>query len=653
MRGSQEALTAGDIPKAKQLCDQALHLAEAFGPADTRPSRSLILLAEIYRAQDQLNLAEQSFKDAVASCQKAVGPDHPAMMMPVENLANFYYFVQKRYDQAAPLCEWMLRLAKIASPRNNADIVKRTRAVAAVYRAMGQFERAEPYYKQTLTLTEQNPEELPVNLLKVSDFYREWGKYEPAESLAKRALNLSENAAQSGTNTEAQENVAVSLYGLAEIYRSWGKADLAEPLYERSMAMVEQKEGKDSPELAHPLEGLAATLLNQGKTNESEMVYLRALAVTEDKMEPDAPVIKAVVREYAALLDAANRSAEANALRQTRQWKELMFNSKRTLKTNVAESERLCGEALKLAETFGPNDTRRSQSQVQMAEIYRWQGRNDLAEASFHDAVASCEKAVGPNHPDMIAPLESLANFYHYTKVQYDQVASLYQWILNIVQSSPTPDYVNVASWSRNLAEVYRQENQNALAETFYKQALAAIETATNSPESDQVQYLQDLADSYRAWNKCDEAEPLAKRALAIREKAAAADAGPDAQLDIAVSCDSLGQLYLAWNKPDQAELFYNRSLGIVDKIAGADSPDLTPRLMGLAAALHAQKKNEAAIVQYQRALAIAEKTAGSGAPQPDVVGILEKYAAVLQDLNRSDEAKSLLARAEAIRKSN
>jgi tetratricopeptide (TPR) repeat protein len=250
----------------------------------------------------------------------------------------------------------------------------------------------------------------------------------------------------------------------------------------------------------------------------------------------------------------------------------------------------------------------------------------------------------------MIAPLEGLANFYYYTKVQYDQVAPLYQWILNIVQAGPAPENANVAVWSRNLAVVYRLDNQNTMAETFYKLALAEIETATNSTEADSVQYLQGLAEFYQAWNKCEEAEPLAKRALAIREKAAASDTEPDAQLDVAVCCDSLGQLYLAWNKPGLAETCYNRSLGIVEKITGAESPDLTPRLMGLAAALRSQKQYDKASAQYQRALAISEKASSLGATQPALAAILEKYAAMLQDMNKPDEAKALLARAESLR---
>jgi tetratricopeptide (TPR) repeat protein len=649
--GSQQALMIGDIAKAQQLCDQAMQLARGFGPQDVRPSRNLMLLAEIYRAGGHLDLAEQSFKDAAARCETAVGPDNPAMIAPLDSLANFYYFVQKRYDLAAPLCERILRIVETATPRNNAEVVKRARAVGTVYRDLKQYATAEPYFRQSLALVETNTSELGANLLKVSDFYREWGHYEQAEALSKRALALAENTARSNANSDAQENLAVSLYGLAEIYRTWGKTDLAEPLYERSVAIVEKKDGIDSSELAHPLTGLAATLRAEGKPGQAEALYKRVLSVTENKLEPDDAAVQAAVGDYAAMLDTLNRSGEADTLRRTQKWKELMFESARSLKSNLTNSEQRCTEALKLAVSFGPTDVRLSRSQVQMAEVYRWQGRKELAEQSYKDAVASCEKAVGPNHPDMIPPLESLANFYYYTKVEYDQVAPLYQWILDIVQGEPSPDNAEVASWSRNLADVYRLETQNAMAEAFYKRALSAAEAATNATEADTVQYLQALSDFYRSWDKCEQAEPLAKRALAIREKAAGPDAGPDAQLDVAVCCDGLGQIYLDWNRPDEAAACYARSLAIAEKIAGSESPDITPRLMGLASALRAQRKFAEAETQYQRALAITEKSTSAAAPE--LVEILEKYAGLLKDLNKPDQAKVLMARAESIRQQN
>jgi tetratricopeptide (TPR) repeat protein len=570
----------------------------------------------------------------------------------LEKLANFYYFAQHRYDLATPVCLRILQIVEKASSRDDAELINRARAVAAVYRIQRQYAKAEPFYQETLTVAGTNGDLLPECLLSAAGFYQEWGKHDKAESLCQQALAMRQKAAAANPGTESQMNLAISLYGLAETYRGWGKLDQAEQFYRQSEAIVEKASGPDSSELARPLTGLAATLADKGRTNEAVAIYQRAFAVTENNLEPGAPVVEDVLHGYTALLERMNRSGEANTLRETYQWRMLMYGSSRALRlNNLSEAERLTGEALKLAGAFGSNDIRLSQSQVQMAGVYRQQGKKDLAEQTYQEAIASCEKAVGPKSRDLILPLQSLANFYNYAKVQYDQVASLYQRILDIVRAAPVPDPLEVAQWERDLADVYRLANQNARAEDFYKQALASAESATNSPAGETVQYLQALGDFYRIDGRCDQAEPVLKRALAIRERASGSDSNPDAELDVAVCCDYLGQNYLAWNKPAQAELFYRRSLTIDEKIAGADSTDLAPRLMGLAKALCAQKKYAEAESQYKRALAITEKGFGSNAPQ--VADVLDQYAGLLADMKKTEDAKNMRDWADSLRKEN
>jgi tetratricopeptide (TPR) repeat protein len=652
MHDAWSALNQKDYRMAEQSCQAALKTAGKLGPNDAHVTTNLIFLAGIYQLENKPDLAEKAFQSAITSREKAVGPDSPDLVMPLDKLANFYYFAEHRYDLATPVCLRILHIVEKASPRDDAGVIKRARAVAAVYRMQGQYARAEPFYRQTLALAATNEDELPDCLLSTAGFYHDWGKYDQAESLCKQALALREKAAAANPGADSQMNLAISLYGLAENYRGWGKLDQAEQFYRRSEAIVEKAGGPDSSELARPLAGLAATLADQGKTNEAVGLYQRAFAVTENNLEPGDPVVEDVLHDYTTLLDRMNRSGEANTLRRAYQWRVLMYGSSHALRlNNLPEAERLAREAVDLAGAFGSTDTRLSQSQVQMAEVYRQQAKKDLAEQTYQEAIASCEKAVGPKSRDLILPLQSLANFYYYTRVQYDQVASLYLRILDIVRAAPAPDPLQAAEWERNLAEVYQLQHQKPQAEAFYQKALASAESATNAPAGETVQYLQALGDFYRTDGRCDLAEPVLKRALAIREQAAGADSDPDAELDVAVCCDYLGQTYLAWNKPAQAELFYRRSLTIDEKIAGADSSDLSPRLMGLAAALRAQKKYPEAVSQYKRALAITEKGFGPEAPQ--VADVLDRYAVLLADMKKTQDAKDMRDWADSVRKEN
>ena len=330
-------------------------------------------------------------------------------------------------------------------------------------------------------------------------------------------------------------------------------------------------------------------------------------------------------------------------------WNQCMTDSTRALKQDqLPEAIALCDQAMKLAATFGTNDTHLARSQTLRAEIYIWEKKNDLAEQTFREAVASCERAAGTNSPDVIHPLSSLANYYYFVVVRYDRVVPLFQRILAIVESTPGRNDRDVIMWSRNLGLIYQQTGQYALAEPCFQRAV----TLAEKTDAEWLPHeLLTFAEFYRVWGKYDRAEKLATRALSIREKALQSAPGADAQLDLAVSLDELGAIYLAEGKADRAESCCRRSLETVEKFMSPDQADLVPRLTGLAAALRAERQFEPADQLYRRALSIAEKNVGPNDLQ--VAELLEKHAALLQDMKKTAEAEALLARAGTIRKQN
>ena len=350
-----------------------------------------------------------------------------------------------------------------------------------------------------------------------------------------------------------------------------------------------------------------------------------------------------------ALLTLCLGAGSSPGPEEIRQWEQLMTGTTKALRANnVAESVRLCDEAIDLAGKFGPADTRLSQSQVLRAEVYMWQKKNDLAEQTFKLAIASCEKAAGSNAVVMVHPLSSLANFYYFVVARYDQVVPLFQRILNIVENAPSPNRRDIIMWSRNLGMVYQKLGRYPQGEPLFKRAVTLAEQS----DAEWLPYeLLTSADFYRAWGKYDQAEAQAKRALALREKALQPAAGIDAQLDVAVCLNGLGEIYLAWSKPDKAEAAYRRSLAMVQTFMSPDQADLTPHLAGLAAALRAQGKFDQAEPLYQRALAITEKNGGADSPSTAV--LLEKYAGLLDEMKKSAEAQTLRQRAEKIRQQN
>ena len=96
----------------------------------------------------------------------------------------------------------------------------------------------------------------------------------------------------------------------------------------------------------------------------------------------------------------------------------------------------------------------------------------------------------------------------------------------------------------------------------------------------------------------------------------------------------------------DQAEVFYKRALETVEKTLGSEHQEVATCLNNLASFYSIQSQNDQAEVFYKRALEIRAKTLGPEHPSTTV--ILEGYTTLLRNMNRKEEAITLLAQFNA-----
>lgn len=113
-------------------------------------------------------------------------------------------------------------------------------------------------------------------------------------------------------------------------------------------------------------------------------------------------------------------------------------------------------------------------------------------------------------------------------------------------------------------------------------------------------------------------------------------------------SLNNLAELYRGQAKYSEAEPLYNRALAIQEKSLGPSDPHLATILNNLALLHIAQGNYAAAEPLCKRMLAILENALG-----PDdlkVADFVEKYAALLHQMQREQDAQELESRAKAIR---
>ena len=254
-------------------------------------------------------------------------------------------------------------------------------------------------------------------------------------------------------------DVAQSLNNLAELYQAQGRYAEAEPLYKRALAIREKALGPDHPDVAtvaqqpgravpspgplrrgraalqarprhrregarprpprcrHALNNLAELYQAQGRYGEAEPLFKRALAIHEKALGPDHPDVatdaqqpgRAVpspgpLRRGRAALSSApspstrRRSAPTTPMSPRRSTTWPRCTSPGPLRRGRAA---LQARPRHPREGARPRPPRCRHVAQQPGRAVRAQGRYGEAEPLYKRALAICEKALGPDHPDV------------------------------------------------------------------------------------------------------------------------------------------------------------------------------------------------------------------------------------------------------------
>ena len=308
-----------------------------------------------------------------------------------------------------------------------------------------------------------------------------------------------------------------------------------------------------------------------------------------------------------------------------------------------AEAEVLTERALASRErVLGPDHPDVATSLNNLAMIRELQGRHEQSAALYKRALAISEKTLGPDHPELAPILNNLALNYHLFLKRDQQAEPLYKRALAVTEKALGPDHPNVAGALTSLATLYGDRGQHAQAEPLLKRALA-IREALSPDDPNVASSLDNLAGLYRMQGQFAQAELLLKRALAISEKAL----GPDHR-NVAHSLNRLAELYFAQGQHAQAEPLQKRSLQFLERTLGPDHPEVATSLNVLGGICQALGQHAEAELLFKRALAIREKALGSD--HPDVANSLNSLGGFHLARGQYAEAEPPFERALAMR---
>jgi len=278
-----------------------------------------------------------------------------------------------------------------------------------------------------------------------------------------------------------------------------------------------------------------------------------------------------------------------------------------------------------------------------LAALYRAKGDYRHAEPLYVRALAITEKALGAEHPYVATALNNLALMY-FTKGYYERAEPLYQRALTIREKVLGAEHPDVATSLNNLAGLHEAKGDYRRAESLYERALVIYEKALGAEHTGVATALQNLAGLHEAKGDYRRAESLYQRALVIYEKALGAE-----HPAVATSLNNLAALYMTTGDYGRAESLYQRALAMREKALGAEHPSVAQSRNNLAMLYETKGDYARAEPLYQRALAMREKALG--AEHPYVATSLNNLAGLYRLKGDYGRAEPLFQRALAIRK--
>lgn len=260
------------------------------------------------------------------------------------------------------------------------------------------------------------------------------------------------------------------------------------------------------------------------------------------------------------------------------------------------------------------------------------------AEAPLRRALAINEQHFGPDHPNLVHSLITLASVLNDARHR-EEAEALLRRALAINEQRFGPDHPKVANSLNVLAWLLKDNNRLVEADRLFCRALAILETARGADHPDVVEPLNGLAWLLKDSNQPTKAEPLFRRTLEITERAR----GPE-NLAVVEPLNSLAWLLKTLNRLAEAESLFRRALAINEASYGHDHPEVANSLNNLAILLSATMRLMEAEPLFRRALQIDEMFFGPDHPR--VATGRHNLGKLLLKANRLTEAEPLLRRA-------
>lgn len=487
-----------------------------------------------------------------------------------------------------------LKIREIALGRDDISVAECLDFLAEVYDLQSQFLEAEQYYLGALGIKERvlNPDnsEVSRSLKKLVAVSKRRGGNQPEEKLSGQLLT---------------------------------EAGLIDPAHLEEGLNVAQ-------ERAMPV-GRALISLNYLTDADLEAVLQAQLLLREG-------VIPAYLAVRALRLASQQRVSLEKALR------EIGLEPDDANNKGIFDLLRAFQELLHAERKLAPEDPSLAQLCLKVGDVFTDHHQYGQAEQLYRRALAIIERnAEDEGAQRQIAEILGRLGDLQFRQQRYDDALEIYVRLLDLWESQVGPDDINFVNCLESLAAVHYVRADYKEAGRLYQLAIAGKEKLLGSEHPAVASAVQGRANCYFGVKRFPEAEQLYRRAMMMYEKVY----GPNNE-QVAILLNVLGDLFYTQGDFAKAQTEYARGLTSFSKCANPDVWAFAGMLEKIAHCFCELGDLERADSYYRHFIKTRE---GFGtATSPDMPDALERYALVLDRLNRPEEAATVRQHAESTR---
>ena len=545
---------------------------------------------------------------------------------------------------------------------------------------------------------------------------------------AEKSLRIGMQALERGEMSQTPQ--AARLFCLlGTVYRGKNRLAQAEQLTKKALGLLETLHGSESPELLDTLDELSKIQRNQGdkpsyKQTRQRMAAIRGeeyvdeispeerleeadLLLAEGEIElaesllldlqqqlesRDAPEVIPTYRKLAQLREgradwpgAVDFHRKAVGWLQKKgdagEWVEQSFalSSALARSGSYEEAEILLSQLVGVASKLGFADSAAmGRYKALLGEVYRFAGKDRLAEPALVDAVRLLGLHEGPVHPDLIESRRNLALLYRdqgaFTKAEeqlthiltgeeqaygkehpelaitlsqlgelatargdYARAETLFRDALKLSERGLGGEHPNVASTHNNLAQILLNQTRYDEARQHLEQALELF--AAIPGHSGVVHATANLGVIYLRQGELEHAESLLTKAMAWAEEHFGS-----ADLEVAFCCFELAEIYWRQSRFQEASDLSQRALALRIQSLGREHSETAASLLQCALVYSKLGQPQRALEKALLGLRVQESVLGP--EHPELAQAVAMLGEIYWDLKLMSECGTTFQRA-------